>query len=1407
YAPVGSCDGALATSDLLGDDGGAGTDDDDDGGRGENYHDSPPRRRSSPPSRRPSSSRSPMRSARQRRPALDAATSSSFECVDDVSATIPRSNRKGGGGGRQESPLPPPVLELSSLFRSEGRGRRPTVESEGKAEGNAEGEGGRRRRKSLGGGEKEGEENLSLPPKIPPSEGPSPASSDEKDAEFREPSVSAARQRLRQSDSGSSRALWGSFLVAPLVGDRRLPPGSSSLGSIREEGSDEEDEEDEDPRAQAPCESKICAATGRPSRSCPRPWPPAILGGGGTLRPLAARACAPTNASASFFLRLRRRAPPVRAAPAEVATNSTGRQPKEDEVLTEVHSFRQDLCISWMFLPAKTDPQIMEVMDFLEDEIDGHTYDDLVPLQIRMALEDQVFGWDHFFSNILGHVGFTVGSYLFTFWLITFVVLREVPWGHRVEDAGARSNGPWGVPHGLFSFVRTALSLGSAVSTFRTIRRRRRVWLPRSGAGGGTAFADGSGVVDPRRRASLAEADRRARRFVLGSRLWAKMQRSYTKRKDRYLTKRVNRRLLRAQRMFERRHRYRATLMKNLSASSLVDDGGGAGGGGGGGGGSVGSRGGRSSGGRRAVASALARHGHEGSHHERVRMLGAAPGSVAGHRSLTDEQDDASLGGGSSTSVPDRGAGGGRGAAGPPSFQFAMDSHTLPNFAMESVSHDQMPFAHGEIKKIPYVHGGFFGAAPFMLTNPHWIAILRILMPDVYVEISRRASYAPAPRLIHWAENNPVVAAYGTAHEIEFSGRVPTLEWDVFLDPYLVRRVEIVLREKEAFLQRQKDARKKSREEAKADEAAGKGKGTGGGGGGGEGGEDERGNATSTTSQSGATPVNAADERLVLSYYDKEIKRRTTILVDRMLIAHGNLAQLVLEQTGYFKKYNFSRVKRTRKTLGGGIFARQWLAVYSEAMKLGMGYEEGAEDEVSDSGTIEGSLEEREYVHFEKDADFRASKEDPRREDPSPRSSGNANDDDGYDDDVDQRMFSPSSSRSVDAEVFRTPRNDERGPPRKIVMMRDNNEDDDTDGSINSEPSVSSEPSFRTPRMSGRRRRRHHKSAPTPPSLERVDATSLQMAAICPDKSIAESISVLKPIVQCSAPFGLVMDMKSRHVSRRVWALVIDFLRDCGARVEGIASFIVEEVRDITQYCSSSVNEIVFIHSAGDLQHGCHTGQIRRGDRVFFNAGSLLWDYPNLYDAEVVKSILWHRFQPWFDEREIKEGYRLKPYAKTTKSSRSSPKHQLLSESESETCDESTLDDGDSITSDSLFTGLLIAEQKKKAQSKMEFAYEEALDGVCSTIQQYKEYYQLSIGLYVQEFAVDECAISLIVKYVNSNLHVYDLGLSWGGINGLTVKGIQPGRFTATDGLWNQRYGGMPWRSDLKPSSVLSTES
>ena len=73
-------------------------------------------------------------------------------------------------------------------------------------------------------------------------------------------------------------------------------------------------------------------------------------------------------------------------------------------------------------------------------------------------------------------------------------------------------------------------------------------------------------------------------------------------------------------------------------------------------------------------------------------------------------------------------------------------------------------------------------------------------------------------------------------------------------------------------------------------------------------------------------------------------------------------------------------------------------------------------------------------------------------------------------------------------------------------------------------------------------------------------------------------------------------------------------------------------------------------------------------------------------------------------------------------------------------------------------------------------------DGESSTIQEYKERFNLSIGLYVQEFIVDDEILEILIDYVNRNQQIYNLGFSWGGINGLTVKGIQPGRLTNTDG-------------------------
>lgn len=327
------------------------------------------------------------------------------------------------------------------------------------------------------------------------------------------------------------------------------------------------------------------------------------------------------------------------------------------------------------------------------------------------------------------------------------------------------------------------------------------------------------------------------------------------------------------------------------------------------------------------------------------------------------------------------------------------------------------------------------------------------------------------------------------------------------MDPYLVKRVEIVLNEKEAFVQRQKDSRernKKPRQMGDSEERLADPK------------EETRAVSGGSTP---SPPANYSSERLVLKYYDTEIRRRTSILVERMLIAHGNVMQLVLEQTGWFKKYNFSRVKRTRKTLGGGIFAKQWLAVYSEAMKLGLGMGQ-INDESSDSETDE--------------------------------SLGLPDDEVGGIDDIgDDQSASTKGVNSV--KIKEKP----VGPPKKIYMKRNtkvddevNNDYDDmsTDGSTASETS----PHKSNRSHAGKRYRRRRKKSKTPNPKRSVVPTSLNQASICPDKTFNESILLLKNIMQCSAPLGLLLDMKSRHVSRRVWALVIDYLRDSGARVEGI---------------------------------------------------------------------------------------------------------------------------------------------------------------------------------------------------------------------------------------------------------------
>ena len=65
--------------------------------------------------------------------------------------------------------------------------------------------------------------------------------------------------------------------------------------------------------------------------------------------------------------------------------------------------------------------------------------------------------------------------------------------------------------------------------------------------------------------------------------------------------------------------------------------------------------------------------------------------------------------------------------------------------------------------------------------------------------------------------------------------------------------------------------------------------------------------------------------------------------------------------------------------------------------------------------------------------------------------------------------------------------------------------------------------------------------------------------------TIADSISILKQIMKCHEqdPF-LLLDIKSRHVPKRIWALVVDALRDAGMRVEGLGSFVFPKICNIS---------------------------------------------------------------------------------------------------------------------------------------------------------------------------------------------------------------------------------------------------
>lgn len=358
----------------------------------------------------------------------------------------------------------------------------------------------------------------------------------------------------------------------------------------------------------------------------------------------------------------------------------------DSHITDSMHRLLQDVDIKNHF------DTIIAALDQMEDDFDQQTYEELIPFQIRMALENQIHGWDHTYSVLLGHIILPLIGYAIMYYSVSVIGLRNVQcdetsskciW-HKIENSHPRNYDPiFGLSWTVFRLIRALLSMWSAVSVFRTIRRRRKVWLHRQKA---EYFKH-----DTAAHQDIVQADRNS--------LLGKIRGGLSKKRDNWRKRRIQTQISRAEKRFERRQESRRREFQDGSVE------------------------------------------YESEHHRRVQIL-----SKRLNRSALDDNNSTTTGGSQMQSYDD---------------SFAVDDvlsdigddsidfldtyqkyrrfakeecqkhdsgenifygHTMPAFAMQSISKDQIRFG-GMINNLAYAHGGFFGAAPFMLANPHWYVL------------------------------------------------------------------------------------------------------------------------------------------------------------------------------------------------------------------------------------------------------------------------------------------------------------------------------------------------------------------------------------------------------------------------------------------------------------------------------------------------------------------------------------------------------------------------------------------------------------------------------------------------------------------------------------------------------------
>jgi len=263
---------------------------------------------------------------------------------------------------------------------------------------------------------------------------------------------------------------------------------------------------------------------------------------------------------------------------------------------------------------------------------------------------------------------------------------------------------------------------------------------------------------------------------------------------------------------------------------------------------------------------------------------------------------------------------------------------------------DKLQIPVAQLNSVPYAHGGYASAAPLMLQDSKWMLILQHLMPDAHEDLmsllKQPDESMPSPdgrrrrsrgkinwtddplRVMKWAENNPVVTAFGVisskqgkpakvgrkkqggpgvcagspalnewakslskrspgqsfrkkgqsrtstnnmeenSAEDDPTARIPSIEWDVFLDPLLVKNVEQAMQQVENL---------------------------------------------SKSGDDNATIV-----------AEIEVDRQVSRLITRMMLAHGSTAQLLAEAIGMARGYNFSRVVKASEAVRRDIGRKDW---------------------------------------------------------------------------------------------------------------------------------------------------------------------------------------------------------------------------------------------------------------------------------------------------------------------------------------------------------------------------------------------------------------------------------------------------------------------------------------------------